>query len=198
MQNSISTFRYARLADDLEGKIRDGVYRSGEKMPSLRKLRDRTGLSITTVYQAYIELEKRGVVVPRQKSGYYVQPMLDRILPPPETQRLKPVPKKVTMNALAYSIVEDMGNPAFLQLGGTTVMPELMPYKQLTRHLRTSSLEAMKRNLMRYEDPHGNAELKRQIARRMVGQARQTVMDEMVITSGCIEAVNLCKRWIGK
>ena len=60
-----SGFRYARLADDLEFKIKDGVYRCGEKMPSLRKLHDQTGLSITTVYQAYIELEKRGVVEPR-------------------------------------------------------------------------------------------------------------------------------------
>jgi hypothetical protein len=31
----------------------------------------------------------------------------------------------------------------------------------------------MKRNLMRYEKPYGNDELKRQIAKRMVGQARQ-------------------------
>jgi DNA-binding transcriptional MocR family regulator len=195
--DTISGFRYARLADDLEGKIRDGVYRSGEKLPSLRKLHDQTGLSITTVYQAYIELEKRGVVAPRQKSGYYVQPLLGRILPPPEAQKLHPEPKKVTVNALAYAIVEDMGNPAFLQLGGSTVMPDLLPFKQLTRCLRSLSMEAMKRSLMRYENPYGNAELKRQIAKRMVGQVRQTVLDEMVITSGCIEAVNLCLRALG-
>ncbi len=79
----VSGYRYARLADDLEARIRGGVYRSGEKMPSLRKLHHQTGLSITTVYQAYIELEKLGVVVPRQKSGYYVKPMLSRILQPP-------------------------------------------------------------------------------------------------------------------
>lgn len=192
-----SAFRYARLADDLEGKIRDGVYRAGEKMPSLRKLHDQTGLSVTTVYQAYIELEKRGVVAPRQKSGYYVQPLLGRILPPPEAQKLRPQPKKVTVNALAYTIVEDMGNPDFLQLGGSTVMPELLPYKQLTRCLRSASIDTMKRSLMRYEDPYGNAELKRQIVKRMVGQARRSVLDELVVTSGCIEAVNLCLRAVG-
>ena len=112
-----TVFRYARLADDLEGKIREGIYRSGEKMPSLRKLHDQTGLSVTTVYQAYIELEKRGVVMPRQKSGYYVKPLLARILPPPETKQLRPTRKRVTVNSLAYAIVEDMGNPELLQLG---------------------------------------------------------------------------------
>ena len=194
---AVSGFRYARLADDLEEKIRGGVYRSGEKMPSLRKLHGQTGLSITTVYQAYIELEKRGVVAPRQKSGYYVQPLLGSILPPPEAQKLDPEPKKVTVDALAYTIVEDMGNPDFLQLGGSTVMPELLPFKQLARCLRTAPMETMKRSLMRYENPYGNAELKRQIVKRMVGQARRTVLDEMVVTTGCIEAVNLCLKAIG-
>ena len=194
---SVSGFRYARLADDLEDKIRDGVYRAGEKMPSLRKLHDQTGLSITTIYQAYIELEKRGVVAPRQKSGYYVQPRLGQLLPPPEARVLRPEPKKVTVNALAYAIVEDMSSSDYLQLGGSTVMPELLPFKQLSRTLRTLSMEAMKRGLMRYEEPYGNTELKRQIVKRMVGQARQSELDEIIVTGGCIEAVNLCLRAIG-
>jgi DNA-binding transcriptional regulator YhcF (GntR family) len=60
--------------------------------------------NLTTVYQAYIELEKRGVVAARQKSGYYVKPLLGRILLPPEAKKLRPVPKKVTTNTLAYTI----------------------------------------------------------------------------------------------
>ena len=196
-QRSASDFRYARLADDLEVKIREGVYRSGEKLPSLRKLHGQTGLSITTVYQAYIELEKRGVVVPRQKSGYYVKPMLDRILPPPEAPKLRPVPKRVTTNTLAYSIVEDTSNPEFLHLGASVVMPDLLPYKQLTRCIRGESMESMKRSLMRYENPYGNPELKRQIAKRMVGQVRPSAMDELLVTNGCIEAVGLCLQAVG-
>ena len=76
-------FRYIRLADEIEGKIKGGVYRVGEKLPSLRRLHGHTGFSISTVYQAYIELEKRGMVEPRAKSGYFVKPLLTRILPPP-------------------------------------------------------------------------------------------------------------------
>ena len=58
-------------------------------------------------------------------------------------------------------------------------------------------MEAMKRSLVRYENPHGNPELKRQIAKRMPGQARQAITDEMVVTSGCIEAVSLCLQAVG-
>ena len=156
VHSAVTSFRYARLADDLEVKIRDGIYRSGEKMPSLRKLHTQTGLSITTVYQAYIELEKRGVVVPRQKSGYYVKALMGRILPPPEAQKLRPVPKKVTMNTLAYSIVEDMSNPDFLQLGGSVVMPELLPFKQLTRCMRAETMDAIDRQTHARSGPTGH------------------------------------------
>jgi DNA-binding transcriptional MocR family regulator len=194
---SLSGFRYARLADDLETKIRQGVYRSGERLPSLRKLKGQTGLSITTIYQAYIELEKRGVVIPRQKSGYYVRPQIGCVLPPPVAKKLRPVPKRVTMDSLAYSIVEDMSNPDFLQLGGSVVMPDLLPFKQLTRCMRADTMQEMKRSLMRYENPYGNAELKRQIAKRMVGQVRQAELGEMVVTGGCIEAVSLCLQAVG-
>ena len=90
-----------------------------------------------------------------------------------------------------------MSNPDFLQLGGSVVMPELLPFKQLNRCLRSEPLDAMKRSLMRYENPYGNPELKRQIAKRMVGQVRQAVTDEMLVTSGCIEAVSLCLQAVG-
>jgi DNA-binding transcriptional MocR family regulator len=90
-----------------------------------------------------------------------------------------------------------MSNPDFLQLGGSVVMPELLPYKQLSRCLRSETMDEMKRSLMRYENPYGNPELKRQIAQRMVGQASQALTDEMVVTSGCIEAVNLCLQAVG-
>ena len=68
------SFRYMQLADTLERQIRNGAINAGEKMPSIRLLHRDTGLSVTTVYHAYIELEKRGVVEARNKSGYYVKP----------------------------------------------------------------------------------------------------------------------------
>ena len=85
-------FRYIQLASSLESKISNGVYRAGEKLPSVRKLHRQTGLSITTVYQSLIELEKRGVVEARQKSGFYVKPHLTQMPPtliPHEGRQLK-------------------------------------------------------------------------------------------------------------
>lgn len=47
--DNISTFLYFKLADDVEGNIKTGNFRIGEKLPSLRDMHTRTGLSISTV-----------------------------------------------------------------------------------------------------------------------------------------------------
>ena len=40
-------FRYLQLASSLESKINNGVYRAGEKVPSVRKLHRQSCLSIS-------------------------------------------------------------------------------------------------------------------------------------------------------
>lgn len=185
-------FRYIRLADDMENKIREGIYRAGEKLPSIRKLHDQTGFSITTVYQAYVELEIRGMVEARQRSGYYVKPMLRQILPSPSIKKHHATPQKVSINTLAYSIVEAMSDPEMLQLGGTIVVPELLPYKQLFRTIKTMPNHKLRDILTTYEKPDGSRHLKRQIAKRTLGHTRDIDLEEILITGGCIEAVSLC------
>jgi DNA-binding transcriptional MocR family regulator len=187
-------FRYYRLADEIESKIDLGVYKSGEKLPSIRTLRVQTGFSMTTVYQAFIELERRGRIVARQKSGYYVKPLACQLLPGPKATRLKPTARKVSINSLATSIVTAMGDPTMLKLGGTLVAPELLPLKALSQHLKRMPTANLMRKLDGYAHPAGNKELRRQIAKRGVDLFQQIHAEDIVVTNGCIEAVSLCLR----
>ena len=50
-------YRYQHLAEEIEKQISLGVYGPGEKLPSIRKLHQKTGLSISTVLKAFIELD---------------------------------------------------------------------------------------------------------------------------------------------
>jgi len=191
-------YRYLRLADDFESNILDGIFKAGEKLPSIRKLHDHTGHSITTVYQAYIELEKRGVVEPRLKSGFYVKPLLHNILPSPKLKRHKPAPKKVLINALATSIVEDMSDSSMLQLGGAAPDPKLLPYKQLLRPIKSNMISNIKDIITNYDNPSGTLELRQQIAKRTLGISQKITIDKIIVTNGCMEAVNICLRAIAK
>lgn len=193
-----ANYRYLRIADDFENKILEGIYKAGEKLPSIRKLHDHTGYSITTVYQAYIELEKRGAVEPRLKSGFYVKPLLRNILPSPKLKRHKPAPKKVLINALAASIVEDMSDSSMLQLGGAAPDPKLLPYKQLLRPIKSNMNCNIKDIIANYDNPSGTLELRQQIAKRTLGISQKITIDKIIVTNGCMEAVNICLRAIAK
>ncbi|MBU0664371.1 MAG: aminotransferase class I/II-fold pyridoxal phosphate-dependent enzyme [Proteobacteria bacterium] len=62
-------FHYIRLANEIEGKVASGHIAIGERLPSLRRVQEQKGLSLSTVYQAYVELENRGVIEARNRSG---------------------------------------------------------------------------------------------------------------------------------
>ncbi|MGC6633351.1 GntR family transcriptional regulator, partial [Escherichia coli] len=51
--------RYQHLATLLAERIEQGLYRHGEKLPSVRSLSQEHGVSISTVQQAYQMLEQR-------------------------------------------------------------------------------------------------------------------------------------------
>jgi DNA-binding transcriptional MocR family regulator len=190
MQTS-SGFRYADLADTLEARIRDGSYRAGEKLPSIRGLRLQTGLSISTVYQAYIELEKRGMVEPREKSGYFVKPLLQELLPAPRPPASRLAPRKVNINNMAFALIEAMADPQILQLGGALVASELLPLRQIGAAIRRAPVTRLQENLATYGHYQGCEDLRRQIARRLAPLCSTFTPERMVLTNGCMEAVTL-------
>lgn len=70
---------YFNLAELLGSRIEQGLYRPGQRLPSVRALSVEHGVSLSTVQQAYRLLEDNGLVSPRPKSGYFVAE--DRQLP---------------------------------------------------------------------------------------------------------------------
>lgn len=187
-------FHYRQLADDIEAKICCGSFKAGEKLPSLRNLHARTGLSISTVYQAYMELESRGMVEARRKSGYYVRPRLRDILPPPAIKRISPRPQKVEVNVLAESISEAIRDPAMIPFGAAVPAMELLPLKQLASSMRSVMARYLKKKEVNYGYPTGVTELKRQIVKRALGYNEHVDEEEVVITNGCMDAIHLCLR----
>lgn len=63
-----------------------GVWKVGEKLPSLRTISNENGVSLNTAIQAYYELEKDGYIISRPKSGYIVNYKPIRLSAPATTQ----------------------------------------------------------------------------------------------------------------
>ena len=63
---------YLQVYDYIKKAVLNGDIGEGEKLPSLRSLSKSTGLSITTIEQAYNQLTVEGYIYSKAQSGYYV------------------------------------------------------------------------------------------------------------------------------
>ena len=66
-------FLYQQIADRLAGQIKQQLLKTGDKLPSVRALSQEQGISLSTAYKAYVQLEINGLIEARPKSGYYVR-----------------------------------------------------------------------------------------------------------------------------
>lgn len=187
-------FRYVALADELQENIQNGTFSPGEKLPSLRKLHHQLGLSISTVHQAYIELEKRGRVEAREKSGFYVKALLRNPLDAPRHDKKTSSPCRVQLNDMAETIIKDLHSDEILQFGASVPSKELMPLKQLSRIMKNTHSDTLMQQISNYDECAGNTELRDALSQRMIGSAVPITPDDIITTNGCLEAVSLALR----
>ena len=73
MNTKHKVFRYDQIAKQLEDSILSNILKVGEKLPSVRLLSKQQNVSPTTIFKAYYQLEAKGLIEARPKSGYYVR-----------------------------------------------------------------------------------------------------------------------------
>lgn len=66
-------FRYEEIADDLQRKIKEGIYQESEKLPKEFELCEQYNTSRTTIREAMDLLETKGLIFKRRGSGSYVK-----------------------------------------------------------------------------------------------------------------------------
>jgi DNA-binding transcriptional MocR family regulator len=180
---------YLQLADVLAGQIEAGTYRPGDRIPSVRKLRDQFGVSLTTVLEACRVLEDRGLVQVRAQSGHYVRPGTRNLRSEPEESTSSSEAEHVDAS-LALRLNLGIGSPQEPTLGAAVQGPELMAMAPLNR-LLSHVLRHHPAACHSYDAPPGSAVLRRSIAQRGGDAGHAVSADEIVITSGAKEAVYL-------
>lgn len=188
---------YESIAQDIAHLVSEGILRSGERVPSVRQLSAQKRVSITTVLQAYAVLEDRGMIEARPQSGYFVRSM--SIGQPLEPKISKPTATAsfVGVNALVAAAQSARRRPGMVPLGEACPSPDLLPGTRL-RRLLSSAAARHPKLLTTYAFPPGNEKLRRQIARRAIASGCRLNAEDIIITDGCMEALNLCLRAVAK
>jgi DNA-binding transcriptional MocR family regulator len=184
---------YVRLADDLTRQVDRGILRQGDRVPSLRALSLRKGVSISTAMQAYLHLENRGLLEARPQSGFYVRTPYSDLIPEPQFEASKMQPPATGTDAILAEIMEAANDPANISFGAGHPSPEVFPVSKLNLILR----RIIRRHPMHsahYDFPPGAEVLRRQVARRAIDIGAQFTPREVIVTTGALEAMNLCLR----
>ncbi|MDF2489165.1 MAG: putative GntR family transcriptional regulator [Pseudomonas sp.] len=183
--------RYEQFADDIAELIRSGVLGPGQRVPSVRYASQTHGVSPSTVFQAYYLLERRGLIRARPRSGYFVNAHAPRQFNEP--RQLEPASEStdVDVSDLVFSILDSIKDPNTVPFGSAFPSPALFPLQRLSRSLASASRTMDPRMVVTDLSP-GNPQLRRQIALRYMVGGLMLPIEELLITNGALEALNLC------
>jgi DNA-binding transcriptional MocR family regulator len=188
---------YEQVADRLAVMIDQGTLRPGDRVPSVRGLSEKQGVSVSTVLQAYMLLENRGVIEARPQSGFYVRHRFREMPPEPAKTAAASAASRVSIDDLVTEFLRSALDPGIVPLGAGCAGPELFPTEKLNRVMASVARRAGAAG-NQYEFAAGNAELRREIARRSLDWGCALSSEEIITTCGCMEALNLCLRAVAK
>jgi DNA-binding transcriptional MocR family regulator len=188
---------YIRVANSIEQLIETDVIRVGEKVPSVRKLSEEQGISMSTVFQAYYHLENKGLIEARPKSGYFVKYCRKQMPDLPQQSNPSPVARNVSVDEMVASVFKYATAPGILPLSMASPGLELLPGARLNKAV----VEAMRQSrgqYLNYDEPMGNTRLREQIALKSFDWGGTVSPDDIIVTNGCMEALCLSLKAVTK
>lgn len=188
---------YMQVADGIEKMIADEVLQIGDKLPSVRVLSDEYGISMGTAFQAYYHLEGKGLIESKPKSGYYVRFNHRRLPGLPKTIIAEPIPSEVSVKDMIASVYKDLSATDIINFSVAVPALELVPAAKLNKSV-VYALRNSKNSCLGYEHVQGNLDLRKQIARLSFNWGGTVRPDEVVVTTGCMEALVMCLRAVTK
>ncbi|MEP7236530.1 MAG: PLP-dependent aminotransferase family protein [Ferruginibacter sp.] len=188
---------YIQVADGLEKMIAEEVLKIGDKLPSVRLLSDKHGISMGTAFQAYYHLEGRGLIESRPKSGYYVRFNHHRFPELPNLAKPDVKSHEVSVKEMIASIYTDIAADAVTNFALAVPDASLLPAAKLNKSV-VYALRNTKDSCMDYEHTQGNVELRKQITKLAFNWGGNIKTDDVIVTSGCLEAISLCLKAVTK
>lgn len=180
---------YQQYARELATLIGEGRLRPGDRLPSVREARARRGISASTVFQAYQQLERDGLVVARPQSGFYVDaPKLaeHRTL---TASAPHADASEVRVSDLVFDVLGQVRARGTAPLGSAFPGPDLFPLRKLARAASKGLAALDPESIVEHLSP-GHPRLLDQIERRYRIDGIRVAPDEIVVTNGAMEALN--------
>lgn len=183
---------YEQLANSIAQSIQEGVLCRGDRLPSVRHASASRHVSPSTVLEAYYLLEARGLITARERSGYFVAGGSVNIPSAPDPVFSTDCEStEVDVSELVFEVLQSIRLKNIVPLGSAFPSPLLFPRVNLARTM-ASSVQEMDPWSSVDNLSAGDANLRRQIALRYMIDGLHVAADEIVVTNGALEGLNLC------
>ncbi|SMG12388.1 aminotransferase-like domain-containing protein [Sphingobacterium psychroaquaticum] len=181
-------YKFEIFTAEIERDIREGVLKAGQKLPSVRMLKERYQMSMSTIQKGYEHLVLLGLVESIPQSGYFVSTRPALI----STDRVSPlivVHDPVFRNHLeATTVRRDQRHQSAFHVAapGDVVMPQKLLLRTMQQVVREEGA-----GLLRYYPFDGDPELKAKIMERAALYRTPIRMEELIITDGALQALHI-------
>jgi DNA-binding transcriptional MocR family regulator len=192
---------YQRVAHHYRGAIRSGVLTPGTRMPSVRSLTRLHQVSLSTALQACRSLEDEGLLEARPRSGYFVRMPRRAAIPPanePDTVRALDAAQYVGVHdRVSAFVAQSERHVVKFDFAAAYASPEAYPAEAL----KNAAIRALRHRpelLVKPVASPGDPLLRAVLARRALEAGMSLTTDEIMVTHGCIEALNVALRAVAQ
>jgi DNA-binding transcriptional MocR family regulator len=180
-------FKYQKFTSVIEEQIKSGVLTSGDRLPSVREIKEKYQLSITSVQNGYDYLVMKGWVENRPRSGFYVSIKTNEKIP---ENALKFLPIVRNSDFDKKVKLTSKSNKSFEQISFNTTAPTdlLIPQKLILRKMQ-EVIRKKGASILRYYPANGSEVLRDQIATRSTKLGCKINSEQLIITDGALQAL---------
>ena len=180
----MAAFKYNKIIDEVVTAIEQGQLTG--KLISVRALAKQKQLGVSTVVQAYHELERLGWIVAKPKRGYFVNSSAKAPQPNYGRQIRRVLAGLSLDKAVQYSFNDEDILPLSCTAPSTVIDPEL-----LLNRLHKKALAKRPYKLWMQDPIEGVAEFRQAICQHLAGYNQQFHFDQVLITNGRQEGLLL-------
>lgn len=190
-------FLYREIAAAIAGQISNGILKHGDKLPSVRMLCKAHNIGMNTAKRVFLELEARSLIDARPQSGYFVSQLPSRKLLLPEVSRPALIANTNEPNELISKVYANIGNEELTLFSIGIPSGELLPLAKLKKEILRAT-QQLKDGGATYDPLQGNVHLRRMIAIRSLTWGGNLNEQDLVTTSGAMNALFFCLMALGK
>lgn len=183
----MKTYKFEIFTREIEKNIRNGIFKAGYKLPSVRQIKEQYAVSISTVQNGYEHLMILGLIESIPKSGYYVIHQNENATPKMKSF-IKPVIRDSIFADHLYLTSSFRSKHKLTEFNAATPGDLIMPQKLILRTMQ-QVIREKSASLLRYYPSDGLSELRDNIIGRAATHHSVISREELLITDGALQGL---------